>query len=302
MPEVEYKTGKASGIMPELKPVQRFILFIAERWNIYVRRHTLHLPAPWSDDPIFQQFRFCNVYREDDRTTMWLAENWRVPNEDDKNFWFASAVARRVNFIASLQNMGYPVPWRVRHFISVMKDRKAAGLQMFGGAYMITTAGSTKEWAQWQAEDVLTPLWDSRSLVNTIKPADSLGTLHAALSGFYGFQSGFISAQIVADVKYLPKWHAAPDWNSFAWSGPGSRRGLNRVEGLPSLAACTELNWHSRLLRLQAIVNVNPLLKKILPHALHAQDLQNCLCEFDKYERARESTHAQRGLRRYDAK
>jgi hypothetical protein len=26
---------------------------------------------------------------------------------------------------------------------------------------------------------------------------------------------------------------------------------------------------------------------KKLPEPLHAQDLQNCLCEFDKYERAR---------------
>ena len=49
------------------------------------------------------------------------------------------------------------------------------------------------------------------------------------LAGFHGLGGGFISGQIVADMKYVAPLRDAPDWWNFAVSGPGSRRGLNRV-------------------------------------------------------------------------
>ena len=36
----------------------------------------------------------------------------------------------------------------------------------------------------------------------------------------------------------------------------------------------------------QLHVEMKPLLRRVMPR-MHAQDLQNCLCEFDKYERER---------------
>ena len=47
-------------------PVQAFFNFCKERENIRLKRNNGDV-FPWSDDPIFQQGRFLNVFREDDR-------------------------------------------------------------------------------------------------------------------------------------------------------------------------------------------------------------------------------------------
>jgi hypothetical protein len=47
-------------------PVSAFFDFCRERENIRLKREKGG-PAPWTDNPIFQQGRFLNVFREDDR-------------------------------------------------------------------------------------------------------------------------------------------------------------------------------------------------------------------------------------------
>lgn len=47
-------------------PVSAFFEFCRERENIRLEREK-GAPAPWTDNPIFQQGRFLNVFREDDR-------------------------------------------------------------------------------------------------------------------------------------------------------------------------------------------------------------------------------------------
>jgi len=49
-------------------PVNAFFNFCKERESIRRRRES-GAPGPWSEDPIFQQGRFLNVFREDDRAT-----------------------------------------------------------------------------------------------------------------------------------------------------------------------------------------------------------------------------------------
>lgn len=49
-------------------PVGAFFGWCRERERIRVKREAGE-PAPWSEDPIFQQGRFLNVFREDDRGT-----------------------------------------------------------------------------------------------------------------------------------------------------------------------------------------------------------------------------------------
>ena len=49
-------------------PLRAFFQFCKERENIRFKRES-GLPAPWSNDPIFQKGRFLNVFREDDRVS-----------------------------------------------------------------------------------------------------------------------------------------------------------------------------------------------------------------------------------------
>src|SRR4249919_3123124 len=91
-------------------PVERLFAFIHERYMIYIRKEAEDKP-PWTDDPILRDYRFCNIYREDDKVTVWIRENWRKPNSDDPDLWFAMCVARLFNLPTTLEAIGYPVPF-----------------------------------------------------------------------------------------------------------------------------------------------------------------------------------------------
>jgi hypothetical protein len=238
-----------------------------------------------TEDPILKEFRFCNVRRKYDRVTRWLDKNWFGPNCEDPDLWFASVVARFVNWPPTLAELEYPIykgVWQRGKFLEVMRGRKRRGEKVYTGAYMVRADEDHVDKADYQEKVLFTPMWRARDRLRP-KLGDTLNSWHMLLGQFHGLGS-FMAAQIVADLKEVKPLNRASDWWTFAASGPGSRRGLNRVLGLDKETNCTEERWRSELTRL--LHDVNAALK-IDGGPLHAQDLQNCLCEFDKYERFR---------------
>ena len=255
--------------------------WIKERYAISQKK-AAGKPKPWTTDPILQSYRFCNVHREDDTVTQWIRTNWREPHDADPNLWFAMCVARLINWPESLEEGGYPVPWKPASWTKKLDARKARGEKVFTGAYMIhADATPTASKCGYLAERVLTPLWDARKKV----PTGSLKELHEWFMMFRDMGS-FMAAQVVCDTKYQTRWRGAPDWDTFAAPGPGSQRGLNRVFGYGVNDPWTpKRGWHTCLWQLKQ--EIDPLVAKAGIPYIHAQDLQNCLCEFDKYERVR---------------
>lgn len=255
--------------------------FIKERHSIWEKRQ-MGLPKPWTDDPILQSYRFCNVCRELDTQTKWFAENWRRLNPADPDLWFASLVFRFVNWYDTCIEIGYPVPWNRSKFISALNRRKAAGEKVYSSAYMISTHGVRQEKSEYLA-DSLGLIWKSRGIVRW-REGELLQDFHKRLMRQYDVGS-FMAAQVIADIKYTPRMNHITDWWTFAASGPGSKRGLNRIFHQPVGQPWKEENWK---------LHLDVLYREITPYfhyyglpPLHAQDLQNCLCEFDKYERVR---------------
>ena len=258
--------------------------FIIARHQIWTNRFKHKREKPWTDDPILQQYRFCNVYRELDTVTQWVAEKYRRYSGSN-SFWFAMVMCRLINWPPTLEELWRPsMEWDAEEFIRVMSRRMKAGEKTWSSAYMIRSSGRAKH--LYLAHEVLTPMWEARERLRPQYNDDSLAAFHARLCEMNGMGS-FLAAQVAADVKYgsncpLMK---APDWWTWAASGPGSRRGLNRVCGRDFKSPWKEDDWLSLLQALRD--KVNPVIKKRGMQELHAQDLQNCLCEFDKYERVR---------------
>lgn len=259
--------------------MKALVAFIKERYAMYLRR-TAGQAKPWTKDAILRDHKFCNVYRELDKTTIWITENWRTPHAGDPDLWFAMVVARLLNRPTTLAALGYPVPWRRDSFVKLVHGLKARGEPAFSGAYMISTHGHKADKAMFLADRVLTPLWNTRKYIRP-RADDTLESFHDRLTEHFGMGS-FLGAQVVADIKYVSHLTGAPDWWTWASSGPGSRRGLSRVLGRDMRTHWGEAAWRAALSELQD--NLTGLSE--LPR-IHAQDLQNCLCEFDKYERVR---------------
>lgn len=259
------------------QPLERFAYWISERESI--RKRKAQGKKPYTTDPILRTYRFCNVRREDDRVTRWIATNWRTPNEYDPAVWHAMLIARFINWPATLEECGYPEPWprRRQDFAKRLIRWDAMGQQVFTGAYIVSTNGAKVGKVQHVLglfQRAYDQIGDRMPYVTTCHEA------YTKLRMVNGIGS-FMAAQIVADVKYTPLLKEATDWYTFVAPGPGSLRGLNRVLGYGLQSTWTANGFAAALRDLKH--NTSRLVPWVAE--LHLQDLQNCLCEFDKYER-----------------
>jgi hypothetical protein len=271
---------------------QDFASFIMEREHVRKGKEGRPpRPKPWTTDPILQSYRFCNVRREDDKVTRWIADNWRKPIGEVGNpdLWFWMLVARLINHPDTLQFIHYKLRmtkkqmWDEERFIAAMHERHATGEKVWGGAYIVSTNGNRMNKAEYIAKFVLTPAWEKRTAMRPRK-GETLESFCEMLLTLNGVQ-GFIAGQVIADTKYADKTLLqATDWGTFAVSGPGSKRGLNRIFGNDKDKPWNEQAWRKALAELRDATNRT--IKKHIGE-LDAQDIQNCLCEFDKYERVR---------------
>ena len=105
-------------------PVAAFFDFCRERERIRVRR-TSGAAAPWSDDPIFQQGRFLNVFREDDRGSQALIR-FATPTKDNLpalvHSLFFARWCNRQSTLDALRASQLKDPERLRHILETLPD------------------------------------------------------------------------------------------------------------------------------------------------------------------------------------
>ncbi len=266
--------------------VAEFVRFIEEReYARIVKEEAIVLgPKQRKLDPIIAQYRFCNVRREDDAVTKWIDENIRLRFGAHEHGWFPLIVARLFNLPESLSLITQMLlPFDEKGIRKTLTAHKGFGGKVFNAAYIVSTNGRPGDKLDYVLRSVLRPIWQKRAAITASFKGATLAEIHELLQAQNGLGS-FMAAQVVADLKYTPAYRAAEDWHTFAASGPGSRRGLNRVMDYPTDKPWRESPWRVCLadLRDQVLKRVKATLRD-----LHAQDIQNCLCEFDKYERAR---------------
>lgn len=249
--------------------------WIAERDRIRVLRED-NAPKPWTKDAIFQNFRFCNVRREDDFVTRWFKDNWRREDYwEEPNFIPAIILGRTINWPQTLDRLGFPHEFRPVQMIDVMDQIQQRGGKVYTGAYMITAGppGVRKNvWVIGNAESYFRnpPRLDPKSIQKSWE---------TIMEAKYPCVGPFIAGQIIADLKHTRHLADADDWYTWAAIGPGSMRGLNRLY---------DRRLNVPLSQDDALKEMREVKKQLdLPFPICLQDIQNCLCEFDKYERVR---------------
>jgi hypothetical protein len=260
----------------KLSPMERFLYFVNEREGVRYGKERLCTPKPWTDDEILQQYKFCNVRRMDDRVSQWLMNNWYTPHFDHPNMLVAASLARHFNLPGALRDItphvfGKYCPKSIKEY---MRARKASGLTIFNGAYMVRGIG-TADKTEMVVDNVVQPLVDKPPKLDTNSMQNSV----EALLPYWGFSS-FMAGQVVADLRWATKggWRDRRVW---APMGPGSKRGMNRLLGNDKNAPMSQESFLEDLLKLIEHC------EKILPGLtqMEAIDWQNCCCEYDKYVR-----------------
>jgi hypothetical protein len=244
-------------------------------------------PKPWSDDWVFQSTYFCNVHREDDRVTRWVRDNY-TPGLLGEYYDYAIVAARIFNWPETLEGLVYKgglIPYNAQIMTEFLTQKQEAKQKIWGGAYLITTHGRKMTKIDYCVE-MMGAVYQ-RFSTNGID-TDSCMKAHQDLMLIDGLGS-FLAAQIVADLKNTEghQLQAAEDWYTFSAHGPGSLRGLAWFHGVDKVSP-SEYHW-----RIQEVATY-------LGWNYCMQDLQNCLCEFDKYCRVRSGTG--RSKRNYHGK
>ena len=256
--------------------------WINERESVR-RRKEAGKDKPWFDDPVFHHTYFCNVHREDDRVTRWLANHWRR-HYPHPNYELAIVLFRLINWPDTLEVLGFPFEWSASSYLERLRAIEG---KKWGNAYVITTHGKKMPKDQF----VMDMLDDIAPLLYEIRDMDECRRVHEYLQGFDGLGS-FLSAQVIADLKNTSghPLQTAIDRFSFCAHGPGSLRGLSWALG----EKVTPRYFHAAIRELYAetIPLVHP---DNLP--IDLQDFQNVMCEFDKYMRVSNGTG--RSKRRY---
>jgi len=260
--------------------VEQFFATAKERYYIRVLRERGALP-PWTTDPVFQQYRFCNVFREDDKTTVWFRTNVREPMmfASARRQLLATVAFRTFNLIATGERI---LPVLLKQGWNTEKVRKAmeGAPRIVTGAYIVRTPkGMNKlDGICWMMEEFITGGFDRRVL-----RASSLQAAHAALVEA-PLQGPFTAYEIVSDLRHSLFRHA-PDIMTWANPGPGAQRGLRRVFGTE------RSNKAQRLLQMQELLQLSRPQSFYWPESWpqwEMREVEHWLCEFDKYQRAGE--------------
>lgn len=265
-----------------MSPFARFIYFIKERDRIRIRKLANLPQAQWTNDPILKKWRFCNVDRNEDTQTKWIHNHIIRQHHKDSNLWLNLVLARFINWSPTLINVGYIDIWAKNRFVECMKSLCVDGGKVWTGAYMVKSDLGVPKY-EYVARIVQAMVTD-HGKENAIELTTRCSDTAKWMLGFTGMGE-FMVNQIVTDMKYSRYLKDAVDWSTFVLPGPGTRRGLNRVL----------YNDKNKPLRTEVAVALMQDVRKEVRLAIpqlktvfrDLNNISNCLCEFDKYERVR---------------
>ena len=261
--------------------------WVIERQAIYRRRES-GAPKPWTKDVHLQVYKFCNVFRQLDKTTVWLMKKFYKLNSP--RLPFAAAMARSVNLIETLEEVGFPETWSKSKFVEKLKARQKSGRPMVTAAYIISPGPKGLGMAN-HIGNTLENVWKTGN--SWVRP--SVQETHESLCEIDGI-GPFVAHEIVTDLMYTKWLKNAPDRMTWVNVGPGSKRGLNRVFERPletnvSVRQALDEMMFLLKLALKKFPKYDPMFK-----TMELRTIEDCLCEFDKYQRVKSGEGSTREL------
>lgn len=292
--------------MENFKPNENFkyyMYFISERMNIFWNRLEGQNP-PYTEDKIFQQYKFTNVYRCLDRVSQYLIKNviYNGKQYSREDMFYRILIFKHFNSIET---------WDV--LIDCFKDItikdsslndisfylkqyqiKNTNFKPYSNAYMLTAAflaGENGKYVHlkgngWKKYEYYFYIFEkeifSNHYIDELLKSNSLKELYDKLYKITSF-ADFLTYQYIIDFNYSEIFDF--DENSFACAGLGTQRGIER---------CFEIKGKSKYEDILFWVqqNFENLCQDYdcqfdnLPNRLPTiPDLSNCFCETDKMMR-----------------
>jgi hypothetical protein len=272
--------------------IDKFFAYARERYRIRLKRNAGE-PKPWTQDPLLRQFSFTEVFREDDRTTVWLRENVREPLRDSPRVLPAVLIFRWFNRIETGEAIflnkrrGISAFDRFMHTSDIEPMRKAIIAHcgptgpFVTGAYTINTISAGPNLNKMEGVLKLIEMWFDAK--NWKRPDTS------SLQAFCEWckspcLAGFMVEQVACDLRHTYLLENAPDIMTWTNPGPGCIMGLNRVFGRPVETKLPDSQLIYEMRGLLALSQQPEFWPAEWPKwELH--EVENICCELNKYQR-----------------
>jgi hypothetical protein len=274
--------------------VCEFFLLAGEREHIR-KAKLAGKPRPWTEDPVLNEYRFCNVRREDDKTTVWFRENIREPlAEKPVDVTLATVVFRWFNRIGTgevLKPMLLSGRWDPVSVCNALAKVKP----VVTGAYMIKTpAGMSKVRGICHCVDFFVREGMHHDITHNLGDHTIQGVCEGLMEVPY--LGGFMAYEVASDLRWTCVLRDAPDILTWCHLGPGAARGLQWLTG-------EEFNRNSDLQQALMLDLCQELLAESRKQWVHVpwemREVEHWLCEYDKWKRG--TVENQRLKRRYES-
>lgn len=264
-----------------MQEANQFFAFVNEREHIRIAKESGAPQFMWTQDPVLQKYRFCNVFREDDRTTRYFARTVRDPLRNKTEALIATIGWRWFNRIETCARV------TTREWATADTGAMRAALRdvspVVTGAYVIKTpTGMCK------LEGILDSI--DRVVVELAKPKFlpcSLEAWHAELTHL-PYIGRFMAYEVVTDLRHTAMLENATDTMTWASAGPGCCRGAGWVrDGFPdSIRYPGVRGQESAMNVMRALLEMSLTEWDYPDRPWEMREVEHCLCEYDKYRRA----------------
>lgn len=286
-----------------------FFAVARERYQIKLRREAGQ-PPPWTTDPHLAAWRFCQVHREDDRTTVWFRDNIRDPLSQRVREKGAFAEASLIELLEATLIFRWfnriETGECIKDLLLYGWDTKEARERLTGispivtGAFIIKAGdGVSKLEGILNCIDQARPklpqfvnLWLSFRNEGELELKDAWEHLKTL-----NYMGGFMSYEVVSDLRWTPLLENAIDIMTWANAGPGCARGLGWLTtGDSGWFNCGPKDQKVMLTLMQEILELskNPNYWPQDWKPWEMREAEHWNCEYDKYKRAQSGDRLKR--------
>ena len=264
--------------------------FACERQNIFFKKLNGE-EAPWTDDSILQEYKFCNSYRVNDRVSQYLLRNVIYNGEEysKEDMIFRIILFKLFNkestwelLVNSFSDVTLDT-FDFNKYSLVLKEARDRGEKIYNDAYI---SCANKAFGYDLKHDNHLALINKMffidhmqdKIINSKSMEEAFNILRS-----YPLIGNFMAYQLVTDINYSDVVDFLED--EFTVAGPGSLRGIRKCFIDRGKYSNEDIIKYMYIHQDEEFKRLGLDFKRIGNRKLQLIDCQNIFCELDKYLR-----------------
>lgn len=256
-----------------------------ERHKIYMRRMAGE-PKPWSEDPIYQNYFFCNIFRKYDKCSLWMIKNIIPLNRFDLIVLYRYISTMEI--YEKIDRLGIAVD-DLKAVHDLMDGMYSRGERIFNGCFLRNTrigGGLGEGTYAHKIPFILMDIMKEAGAYEKILTITSFKEMVEYLVQFPTI-AGFFAYEYACDWEYTDLFNPT-DKNTWANKGPGAQRGLSLVVHGNQYQTFSQEEWLAYIRDLFVIMKER--FNKEFPwEDFSMREIEHQLCEFQKYCKYKEN-------------